>query len=127
MSTKESIFSIKDASVLMIKRMALRSLGLFLLTALGFALVDLMIDSGMTDKYALVRRFPEMIPLMVAAAKFTFIEMSIFWIRFGTQPRHDVQNAIEMACTTSMGSAIVHLTNTLVWAIRLAVFIYLVG
>lgn len=129
MTRKEKIFSITAASILLAKRMAARTVALALLTLFGFWVVDLLVESGMHDRLALVRRFPEFIPLLVAAAKFTFIEMSLFWIRFATAPKIDVQAAIREVDTwdNQMALAFVYLTNSLIWAFRVCVFIYLVG
>ncbi len=120
-----SFFSVKPESWAIMKRMGARSVFLFILTAIALCVADMMVDSGIGNRFALVRRFPEFIPMMMAAAQFTFIEMSLFWIRFGTQPKNDVQEAIEVANTQPMSAAIVHITNSLVWFARICVFLYL--
>lgn len=109
------------------KRMFARSVALALLTAIALMLVDQLVESGISDRFAIVRRFPEFIPFMMAAAKLTFIEMSVFWVHFLTAPRIEVQEALVTANTSPMGAALVHFTNALVWAFRVAVFLYLVG
>jgi cell shape-determining protein MreD len=120
-----NLLAITRQSWELFQRMFARSVALALLTFIGFALVDHLVESGLTDRFALVRRFPEFIPMMLAAAKLTFIEMSVFWIRFATQPRVDVQACIEYAPTNSIAAAIINATNALVWAFRIVVLIYL--
>lgn len=107
------------------QRMFARSVALAFLTAVGFALVDHLVDSGMIDRFALVHRFPEFIPMMLASAKLTFIEMSAFWIRFSVSPRVDVQAQLEYTQSDPMAAAIVHAVNVLQWAFRVVVLIYL--
>jgi cell shape-determining protein MreD len=119
------VLAITQQSWELFQRMFARSVALALLTCLGFALVDHLVDSGMTDRFALVHRFPEFIPMMLAAAKLTFIEMSVFWIRFATQPRLDVQACVEYVHPNSVAGAITHGVNSLVWAFRIVVLLYL--
>lgn len=123
----DRILFIKRDSWLVAKRMAARTVFLFILTAAGLWCADTLVDSGIGNRFALVRRFPEFIPMMMAAAKFTFIEMSVFWIRFGTQPKNDNQCAIDLAIVTPMGAAIVHASNVVQWAFRICVFLYLMA
>jgi hypothetical protein len=122
---KHKLFAITQQSWELFERMFARSVALAVLTALGFALVDHLVDSGMADRFALVHRFPEFIPMMLASAKLTFIEMSVFWIRFATQPRVDVQAHLESTQYDAKAAATVHGINTLVWMFRVVVLIYL--
>lgn len=125
--SRDRILSITRESWTMFQRMFARSVALAILTALGFVVVDHLVDSGMTDRFAIVRRFPEFIPFMLAAAKLTFIEMSLFWVHFLTAPKFDMNEAMFQATSSPVGAALVYLTDKLVWAFRLGVFIYLVG
>jgi hypothetical protein len=128
MKFKEYFSNLTGMGFFMFKRMFARTMVLATLTILGLTVVDWLVDLGLADRYAIVRRFPEFIPMMMAAAKFTFIEMSLFWIRFGTQHRIDVQRGIQDAMTSSyMAAAFIHFTNSLVWFARVAIFIYLMG
>jgi len=124
------ILSITQQSWALFQRMAARSVGLAMLTFLGFALVDFMIDQGISDRFALVRRFPEFIPLMLAAAKLTFIEMSVFWIRFATQPaltdsKLAISQVLENAYSNPTAVVIFHGINSAMWGFRIAVLLYL--
>jgi hypothetical protein len=126
---RTKVFSITQQSWMLFQRMFARSVGLALLTAVGMACVYYMVDSGMSDRYALVRSFPEFIPLMLAAVKLTFIEMSVFWVRFCTQPTINAQTSVgqvlDNAYTYPMAVAVVHAINSLVWAFRIGVLIFL--
>lgn len=95
-----------------IRYMFLRSIFLGFLTIAGFALLDYLVESGAADRFALVHRFPEFILMMSAAAKLTFIKMSLYWIRLGTQVRNVKVDAIAEANRTPMSAAIVYVTNT---------------
>lgn len=121
----ERLFFIKRSSLNLIKRMFLRSIVLMLLTAIGFWVADTLVESSRYGDLPILRRFPDFIALMTAAAKFTFIEMSLFWIRFSTQPKNDVQESIAVANREPMSAAFLHLTNSLVWAFRVGVFLWL--
>lgn len=121
----QSLLQIAPERMAICKRMAVRSVFLFIMTSIMLYVADAMVDAGTGNPFSVVRRFPEFIPMMMAAASFTFIEMSLFWIRFGTQPKNDVQEAITKANETPMGAAIVHVTNSLVWFARVCVFLYL--
>lgn len=124
----QRIFFVKKANWQLAKRMAARSVFLFLLTLVGFHVADLMIDSARFNTIPALRRFPDFVIMMTAAAKFTFIELSLFWIRFGVTPKQDVQDVAETAARGGgMPAAVVHVTNTLVWAFRVVVFLYLVS
>lgn len=129
MSAVSRFLKIKQSTLELIGRMLWRSVGLFALSLLGFAVVDYLVESGLADNTAMARRFPEFIPMMMAAAKFTLIEMSLFWIRIFTAPKLDVQGVLNGIQTWDNYNAValVHLTNTLQWAFRVAVFIYLIG
>jgi hypothetical protein len=118
---------VKKSSWDLMKRMAFRSIFLLALSAIGFWALEQMVQSGINDRYSLVQKFPEFLALMKAAACFTFIEMSLFWIRMATQPKNDVQEAVCEALKEPMAAAVVHFTNSLVWAIRIAVFLWLAG
>lgn len=122
---KDRILLLKPETWQLIKRMAIRSAVLFVFFSLGLFVVDELINSGFGDKYALVRRFPDLIPMMVAASKLTFVEMSLFWIRLFVSPKHDVQEVQNAALGDPKAAAFVALTNMLTWAIRLGAFLYL--
>jgi hypothetical protein len=123
------LLSITQKSWELFERMFARSLALALLTGIGLAVVDLLVDSGMTNRYAIIHRFPEFIPLMLAAVKLTFIEMSVFWVRFATQPSIDVQQPVrevqKQAWDNTIALALTHGINSLVWMFRVVVLIYL--
>lgn len=121
------ILSITNASWLLMQRMFARTVFLALLTVLGFAMLDLMVQSGMEDKFGLVRQFPEFLVMMKAAAVLTFIEMCVFWVRFNTAPRLDVQNVAKDAIHSPTGAAIVYAVNTLQWLARVVIMLYLMG
>lgn len=122
---KERFLFIKRDSWMLGKRMFARSVFLMLLGLVGFWLADTMMESARLGTLTIMRRFPDIVTMMTAAAKFTFIEMSIFWIRFGTSPKQDVQEVAGVAAQTSMGAAIVHVCSTLVWFARVVIFLYL--
>ena len=122
---KDRILFVKPETWHLIKRMAIRSVFLMILFSTGLLVLDTLINSGFGDKYALVRRFPDMIPMMNAAAILTFINMSIFWIRIFTAPKHVVQEAKSVAMTTPSGAAVVVVTDMLGWAVQVAAFLYL--
>lgn len=128
---RQVLSELTSASWKLFERMFARSVALAFLTAVGLTLVDYLVDSGMTDRFALIHRFPEFIPMMMAAVKLTFIEMSVFWARFCTSPSIDVQLPVKeiqrQAWDNSNSLAIVHAINSLVWAFRVAVLIYLMG
>lgn len=123
----------KNHSLDELKKMVIRTMILVILTIAGLWMADALVDSGMTNRFALVRRFPEFIPMMMAAAKFTFIEMSLEWIRYATRPKLSKrEKAAEDFLTASNDSKaaspnVMYVTNAVVWAIRVAVFIYLMG
>jgi hypothetical protein len=124
------LFEFTQQSWDLFQRMFARSVALALLTSFGFALVDHLVDSGMSDRFALVHRFPEFIPMMLASAKLTFIEMSVFWIRFATQPstvdtRHGLNDALGEARFHPGAAVALHAVNTVQWAFRVVVLIYL--
>lgn len=121
----QKFLSMSQNSVQLAKRMLARSVFLFALTVAGFYGLDLIMDTGIGQRFGLADRFPEFISMMRAAAIFTFIEMSLFWIRFGTQPKIDVQETAVKACETATGAAVVHVSNTLLFLARLVVFLYL--
>jgi hypothetical protein len=123
----KTVLTFTQASWHIIKRLATRTFTLAFLTIVGFFVMDAMIESGMQDRLGLIRRFPDLIPLMVAAAKFTFIEMSLLWIRIAVQPKVDAQFAIAHHELSSRDAVLMHGVNSLVWAFRVGVFIYLMG
>lgn len=123
---EERFFGVKKSSLEEMQHMLLRSILLGFLTVMGFAVLDRLVDSGIADRFSLVHRFPEFIMMMSAAAKFTFIEMSLYWIRFGTQVRNE-KEALNIANNSPMSAAFVHFTNSLLFIARLAVFLYLMN
>jgi hypothetical protein len=123
----ERLFFIKRSSWLVMKRMALRSVVLFLFTLVGFWVADSLVESARFGTLPIVRRFPDFIAMMTAAAKLTFILMSLFWVRFSTQPKHDVQETMSAATKEPMAAAIVHATNTAQHLAYIGVFLYLMG
>lgn len=127
---RKGILSITQQSWVMFKRMFARSVALVMLTMVGCALLDFLVDSGATDRYALIRRFPEFIPLLMASITLTFIEMSVFWVRFSTQPvAFDLHTALTRitADPWDKDRAIVALyaISTLQWAFRVGLLVYL--
>lgn len=122
---RDRMFAWSAATYEVFERAFVRTMILAVLTIVGLWVVDKLVDSGIADRFALVRRFPDFIPFMMASAKMTFIEMSLFWIRFSTQPKVDVQEVADTASMSSTGAAFVYFTNALMWAMRVGVFLYL--
>lgn len=115
-----------------LKKMAIRTIILAVLTMAGLTIADMLVESGMSNRFSLVRRFPEFIPMIMAAAKFTFIEMSLVWIQYATRPRptkaERSNDTMSMNPQVKLASAnVMYVTNAFVWAFRVAVFIYLMG
>lgn len=121
------ILHITNASWVLLQRMFVRSLFLALLTVVGFGVLDYLVQLGIQDRFGLVQRYPEFLVMMKAAAVLTFVEMSVFWIRFGTSPRLDVQNVAEYARQSANGAAIVYAVNTATWLARVVIMLYLMG
>ena len=127
MKIKEHFGRFAAGSFAVFERMFFRTLVLALFTFAALTVADALVTSGMGDRFAIVRRFPEFIPMMMAAAKFTFIEVSLLWIRFGVQPKVNVQEGVYEATGNPMAAALVYFTHSLVWFARVCVFIYLMG
>jgi hypothetical protein len=131
-SIKAKTLAITQASWETFQRMFARSLFLVLLTVLGVWALDTLVVSGMSNQFGVVARFPEIIPLFAAAAKLTFIEMCVFWIRFSTQPSGiDSRGALEYLLDPTGGDfspmAVVafYCVNSLMWGFRIGVLLYL--
>jgi hypothetical protein len=118
---------LKHSTFMELRYMALRTFLLAFLTIVGFSVLDYLVQSGRADSFALVHRFPEFITMMDAAAKFTFIDMSLYWIRFGTQVRNDKREALSIANSTPSSAAFVYFTNALSNIFRVCVFLYLMS
>lgn len=124
---EERIFGIKRTTWALIKHMAARSVFLFGLTVVGFALLEMMLQSGIEDRHGIIARYPEFMSMIRAAAIFTFVDMSVFWIRIATQPKMVEQDNVEAAQGSASGAAWIYGIDKLVWAFRVVVFIYLMG
>jgi len=126
--TKAIWHDFKCQSFEIIQRMLFRTFVLVLLTAVGLTAVDALVESGMTDRFSLVRRFPEFIPMVMAAAKFTFIEVSLMWITIATQSVLAKQRRKEMHNVDApIMVPVTHVCDMLKWMFRVCVFIYLMG
>jgi hypothetical protein len=123
----ERLFFIKRSTWLLMRRMAVRSVVLAVLTVLGGMLLSHLVDSGRLDRFGIVHQFPELLTMLRASAIMTFIEMSIFWIRLAVTPQLDVQEYAKTAAKDPMAAAIIYVTNTLQWAARVGMFLFLMG
>lgn len=123
----ERLFFIKRSTWTLMKRMAARSVVMALLTVIGGAVLEHLVDSGRLDKFSLIHQFPELLAMMRASIVIMFAEMSLFWTRLAVSPKLDVQQLAERAQADPMASAVVHAVNTVQWGFRFAVFLYLMG
>jgi hypothetical protein len=129
---KAKTLAITQASWEMFQRMFARSLFLVLLTAGGVWALDSAIVSGMSNRFGIVARFPEIIQLLAAAVTLTFIEMCVFWTRFTTQPagidsRHALEYLLDPTSNDFSPMAVVafYCVNSLMWGFRIGVLLYL--
>lgn len=121
------LLSITNASVELMKRMLARSVFLVLLTAIGFAALELLVASGGQDGIGIVERFPELLMMAKAAAVLTFAELIVFWARFATAHKLDVQDVGTLATASPTGAAIVYAVNSAHWLARILIVVYLMG
>jgi len=120
------IFKITDESSAN-KRLLGRSLLLTILTVIGFAVTEYLVQMNFFKQLQIVDRFPELLIMFRTAAIMTFIELTVLWIRMVVQPGTDVQQAARKAVTEQMPAAIVYFTHMLWWAMRVFVFLKLSG
>ena len=110
------------------QRMFFRTVALVVLTSLGLSAADWMVELGATDRFSLVRRFPEFIPMIMAAAKFTFIQVSLMWITVATQSVMSRKRRNEMHNVDSpIMVPVTHVCDMLKWMFSVVTFIYLMG
>lgn len=106
-------------------RLFVRAGLLALLTVIGFAVLEYLIQMTQARGWDFVTRFPEFPTMMRAACFMTFIELTVLLIRLTTQPRLDVQKAAETAATEPKAAAVVYLSHSAVWMFRTFIFMKL--
>lgn len=106
-------------------RLFIRAGLLAVLTIIGFAVLEYLIQMTKTRGWDFVMRFPEFPTMMRAACFMTFVELTVLLIRLTTQPRIDVQKSAEDAGKEPMAAAVVYLTHSAVWMFRVFVFMKL--
>jgi hypothetical protein len=104
----------------MYKRTIIRSLFLMAFTAASFFTLEYLVQEG---RYGndINQRFPEFLIILRALAIYTWIEVSIFWIRITLESKTDVQKASNKAEESPIGAAIAYGIHTFKWLARMLI------
>ncbi len=116
-----------QTSIAMVKRLAVRSLFLLGLTIAGFYAIETLVALGRDRVSTINTDYPELIMILRGVATFTWLEMSILWIRMAVSPHTDVQKSTTEAQNNPISSAIVSVSHDFVWVARILILMKLCG
>lgn len=110
------------------KRLFFRVLMFAGLTVISFvALEYLVANSKSAQLDGLVLKYPEILGMLRAATILTFLELLILVGRIISQPKVDVQKSVSVAEKEPMASAVLYVTHSVNWMVRVYVFLLLCG
>lgn len=104
----------------MTRRTLARSLMLLAFTVASFFALEYLVNQGQLGNN-INQRFPEFLIILRALAIYTWIEVSMFWIRVTVESNTDVQAAIKTAETSPLAASIVYFVHALKWLARLLI------
>lgn len=108
----------------MYKRTLVRSLVLLAFTAASFFALEYLVQHGQLGG-TLNHKFPEFLIVLRALALFTWIEVSMFWVRVTLESNTDVQKAACNAEKEPMAAAILSAVHAIKWLARLLIVMHL--
>lgn len=108
----------------MYKRTIIRSLVLLAFTAASFFALEYLVQEG---RYGsdINQRFPEFLIVLRALAIYTWVEVSMFWVRITLEPNTDVQKASKVAEGEPMAAAVLSGVHAVKWLARLLIVLQL--
>ena len=108
----------------MYKRAMVRSIVLLAFTAASFFSLEYLVQHGQLGG-TLNHKFPEFLIVLRALAIFTWIEVSMFWIRITLESNTDVQKAAHVAEREAMSAAILSFVHAIKWLARILIVLHL--
>lgn len=109
------------------RRLLVRTIIFAILTAGGFACLELLVMLGRDRISDINERFPELMIFFRAATMLTWIEITVLWIRATLQPQVDVQAAAKKALESPTSAAALYATHQLTWLARVGFIFFVMG
>lgn len=104
-----------------------RSVVLMVLTLSGAGILELLVYLSREQSWSIVDRFPELINIFQGGFIYTWLELSVFWVRIILSPKLDINVLHERIIEQKMGNnlyqpvaaAISQFTQTLLFCFRM--------